>query len=215
MPTAFQTVQRATEVVLEIKRSLFYGYVSPLTNESEARDILNRRRETYPHAGHHCSAWVLGGRDSGVQMSRYSDDGEPSGTAGQPILNVLQGQGLTDSIIVVSRIFGGVLLGRGGLVSAYSDAASQAVDQAGRVRYVPGRAYVLNLEYQDYERVHNRLEGFHCHVTDIEYREVAQMTVHVDTEDEARFVQMVLDQTSGRCTPERQLAIWLAVPQIE
>lgn len=210
MAKAFYSIKQEVEIVLEERRSLFYGYASPVTDEQSARDILENRRQAYPAANHHCSAWVLGGADPEHQISRYSDDGEPSGTAGQPILAVLKGQNLTDAIVVVSRIFGGTLLGRGGLVSAYSGAAAQAVAAAGRVTYVPARSYELALEYQDYERVETRVRESGAEISDITYSDVCRMTVTVPTEDEERFVRLVLDQTSGRAEPVRGLPGWIA-----
>lgn len=210
MSKSFNSIKEEIEIVLEERRSLFYGYASPVTDEATARDILEVRRQTYPTANHHCSAWILGGADPEHQISRYSDDGEPSGTAGQPILAVLKGQELTDVIVVVSRIFGGTLLGRGGLVSAYSSAAAQAIAGVGRVTFVPARSYELELEYQDYERVETKVRESGAEISDISYSDVCRMTVTVPTEDEERFNRLVLDLTSGRTEPVRGLPSWMA-----
>ena len=210
---SYQSIRHEVEIVLEERKSLFYGYASPVTDETSARDILDQRREVYPSANHHCSAWILGGRDPEHQVSRYSDDGEPSGTAGQPILSVLKGQDLTDVIVVVSRIFGGTLLGRGGLVSAYSGAAVQAIEAAGRVSYHPARKYLVELEYQDYERVQTRLRESGAVISDITYSDVCRMSVTVQEKDEDAFMKLVLDLTSGRSRPVRDLQSWIALEQ--
>ncbi len=112
---------------LEIKKSVFWARLAPVADETEAREVLAECRKEYWDARHHCSAFVLG-RNS--EIARSSDDGEPAGSAGMPMLAVLQGAGLTDVIGVVSRYFGGVKLGVGGLIRAYSDALSLAVSEA-------------------------------------------------------------------------------------
>ncbi|WP_067781461.1 IMPACT family protein [Actinomyces vulturis] len=114
------------EVDIEIKKSHFLGYATHVTTEDDAREVIARRRQTYPDARHHCSAFVI--RSSGaLPISRSSDDGEPSGTAGMPMLRAIEGENLTDVCVVVTRYFGGVLLGTGGLVRAYTQATQETL----------------------------------------------------------------------------------------
>ncbi|WP_207302467.1 IMPACT family protein [[Pseudopropionibacterium] massiliense] len=119
------------DVELEVKRSRFLTRLRRVDSEETARAVIEERRSTLFDARHHCSAFVLGPE---ARTTRSSDDGEPAGTAGVPMLNVLTSTHLTDVVAVVTRYFGGVKLGAGGLVRAYSEAVAQAVAQAGTRR---------------------------------------------------------------------------------
>ncbi|SUU74588.1 IMPACT family member yigZ [Actinomyces denticolens] len=124
------------ETDLEVKRSHFLARAERADDEDAARSFIARIRSRYPDARHHCSAFIVpqpGAAPGSPAIERSSDDGEPSGTAGQPILEVLRGSGLTGAAVVVTRYFGGTLLGTGGLVRAYSEAASKALAAAARV----------------------------------------------------------------------------------
>ena len=122
-------VGRGADTELEIKRSRFLTRIRRVTSEEEARAVIEDRRRTHFDARHHCSAFILG-PDS--RTARSSDDGEPAGTAGAPMMHVLQQNHLSDVVAVVTRYFGGIKLGAGGLVRAYSDAVAQAVAAIGK-----------------------------------------------------------------------------------
>ena len=112
------------------RKSRFIGYIKPVTTQEDAVSFINEIKSKHWDATHNVYAYIL--RDG--QIRRYSDDGEPQGTAGIPVLDVLQKEGLTDCVVVVTRYFGGILLGGGGLVRAYSHAAKLAVDAAGVIK---------------------------------------------------------------------------------
>lgn len=118
----------ASEIDLEIKRSHFLGLAARTTSEAQAREFIASRRALYPDARHHCSAFIIA-NPGATPTERSNDDGEPSGTAGKPMLEVLRGSQIFDVTVVVSRYFGGTLLGTGGLVRAYSQATAQALEQ--------------------------------------------------------------------------------------
>ena len=118
----------ASEIDLEIKRSHFLGLAARTTSEAQAREFIASRRVLYPDARHHCSAFIIA-NPSATPTERSNDDGEPSGTAGKPMLEVLLGSQIFDVTVVVTRYFGGTLLGTGGLVRAYSQATAQALEQ--------------------------------------------------------------------------------------
>jgi len=118
----------ASEIDLEIKRSHFLGLAARTTSEAQAREFIASRRALYPDARHHCSAFIIANPDA-TPTERSNDDGEPSGTAGKPMLEVLRGSQIFDVTVVVTRYFGGTLLGTGGLVRAYSQATAQALEQ--------------------------------------------------------------------------------------
>lgn len=126
---------RQPETELEVKRSRFLARAARTDTEAEARAFVAEVRGEHPTARHHCSAFVVG-VPGALPVERSNDDGEPSGSAGQPILEVLRGTGLVGVSVVVTRYFGGTLLGTGGLVRAYSQAAAQALDAARRARLV-------------------------------------------------------------------------------
>lgn len=118
----------ASEIDLEIKRSHFLGLAARTTSEAQAREFIASRRALYPDARHHCSAFIIA-NPGATPTERSNDDGEPSGTAGKPMLEVLRGSQIFDVTVVVTRYFGGTLLGTGGLVRAYSQATAQALEQ--------------------------------------------------------------------------------------
>ena len=129
-----RTIKRPGVHELEIRRSRFVCALARVTTEAQAREFISGRRRTHHDATHHCTAYVLGEHGD---ITRGNDDGEPGGTAGRPMLEVLTRRSLTGTVAVVSRYFGGVKLGAGGLVRAYGQAAAESVDQVGLVERRP------------------------------------------------------------------------------
>ena len=125
---AYTTIEQPCEILQVIKKSKFYGRLFPAQTPEEAQAVLDACKKQYWDASHNCSAYVIGRMG---ELSRCSDDGEPQGTAGVPVLEVIKKSGADDCVIVVTRYFGGILLGASGLVRAYSTAAKSAVDAAG------------------------------------------------------------------------------------
>ena len=152
--TGYLTAAGSGRAEYEDKRSRFLSCVESVSTEEEAKAVIARVRREYPDATHHVYAYLL--RQGNVM--RWSDDGEPGGTSGQPTLSVLQGAGLTDVICVTARYFGGTLLGSGGLVRAYSSAARLAVADAGAARMAPWRRGAFECSYARYERLRRMLE---------------------------------------------------------
>lgn len=142
--TSYRTLAGAVEAEIEIKRSRFLGLLAPAADEDGAREVIAQRRADHPKARHHCTAFVL---DPDSRTRRSSDDGEPAGTAGAPILDVLIGHELTYVLAVVTRYFGGTLLGAGGLVRAYGDATSQAVAAARIVTHSQRVPVTVTVDY--------------------------------------------------------------------
>ena len=135
---------------MEEKRSTFIGYCQPLADEKQANAFVSGIRERYPDATHHVFAWVLGGER---QLQKYSDDGEPQGTAGLPVLDILRKNDIEDAGLVVVRYFGGTLLGGGGLVRAYGKAASLALEQARPVTMQLCHRFRMTVPYADVDRL--------------------------------------------------------------
>ncbi|HBT65478.1 MAG TPA: YigZ family protein [Ruminococcaceae bacterium] len=143
---SYRTISRPAVSEFTEKRSRFLGAVCPVDNEKDAIKFINQRRKEYWDAKHNVYAYVL----RNEQIQRYSDDGEPQGTAGVPVLDILLKECLTDCVVVVTRYFGGVLLGTGGLVRAYSQGAKLAVDAGGFVIMRLCARGVISCEYKQY-----------------------------------------------------------------
>ncbi len=143
------TLAKNVSCEMEEKKSIFIGHATPVRNEDEARAFIESKRREYHDATHNCYAYLL---NNGA-VARYSDDGEPSGTAGVPILNVVKMSGATDLAVVVTRYFGGILLGAGGLVRAYTSAAKIAVDASGLAVFEEYSIAKITVTYSDYQRL--------------------------------------------------------------
>jgi len=203
------------EAELEAKRSRFLCTVVRVTSEDDARDVIERARKTYWDARHHCSAFVLGSATEPSQVRRSNDDGEPSGTAGRPILDVLNGRNLIDCVAVVSRYFGGTLLGTGGLIRAYSDAVALAVDQA-RIQHrlvVRERRelFRLALSHTDAGRVEAELRQHGVTVLGTDYGAQAVLTLATDDQGSAALAARVAGVTAGAGALEPAGAEWVDV----
>lgn len=161
---------------LEVKRSRFLTTLARVEHEDAARELIADVRRTWPDARHHCTAFVV--EVPGAQpVERSSDDGEPSGTAGRPMLDVLRGAGLTQVVAVVTRYFGGVKLGTGGLVRAYSDAVGGALAVAPRVRPVASPVFEIDFSYADAARAHDAFAAHGLAVVDGDYGESVTLRV--------------------------------------
>lgn len=144
MTDRFKTISEKSEGLYKEKGSKFLAFAYPVMNESEIRDILEELRRKYHDARHHCYAWQLG---VDQPISRANDDGEPSYSAGKPILGQIHSFGLTNVLVVVVRYFGGILLGVGGLIAAYREAARDAIENASIVDKKIFRTFLIGFEY--------------------------------------------------------------------
>ncbi|MDD7221873.1 MAG: YigZ family protein [Eubacteriales bacterium] len=191
--TEYYIPTRAAESEFVEKRSRFIGYIKPVETEAEARAFVEEIKKRHYDARHNCWCYLL--REGGVV--RYSDDGEPQGTAGQPMLGVFEKEGITDLVCVVTRYFGGILLGTGGLLRAYTKGAKDALDAAG-VSVV--RRWVRQLvpcTYSLYERLKQETERFGAVIEDTEYGADIVLTVLVPEEQSDAYAARILDFTAG------------------
>jgi uncharacterized YigZ family protein len=191
--TAYLTIARDVAAEIEVKRSRFRCALVRVEDEAAARAVVERLRKQHWDAGHHCTALRLG-RDS---LERSSDDGEPAGTAGAPMLDVLRGAGVSDVAAVVSRWFGGTLLGAGGLVRAYGDAVRSALEDAGTLRRSLVREHLLELDHADAGRVESELRTRGIAVLDTAYAARVSLTLGVAPADEPRVAAMLAELTAG------------------
>ena len=159
------TVKGYGEARFEEKKSVFIGYCEHVTSEDEALSFVKKIKEKHKDATHNCYGYVMKG---GI-LCRYSDDGEPQGTAGKPILDMLVKSGVDDVCVVVTRYFGGILLGAGGLVRAYTAAAKLAIDEAGIITYEKYSEFRITLNYSDYQKLLAKLPSFNAKIDNTEF----------------------------------------------
>lgn len=185
--------QSATAELIE-KKSVFIGYAAPVESEEEAIAFVKAIKKKHADARHNVYAYQL--REGSI--ARYSDDGEPQGTAGIPVLDVIRKKGFTDAVIVVTRYFGGILLGAGGLVRAYSSAAAMAVEAAGIVTYDQFTAFTLTVNYSDHGKLTTLLASANPLRDGIEYADGVVLQLALPTEEYESFCRDATEITAGR-----------------
>ena len=193
----YKSVKQCSETEYTVNRSRFIGRCFPVDSEEAALCLLSDIRKRHWDATHNCFAYRIG---ETAAAARFSDDGEPGGTAGKPIMDVLTGKGLTNVLCVVTRYFGGILLGAGGLVRAYSKSAADAVTKAGMVSYLPGTILDIPMDYSRY----GTLEGFiraNAEVQNVAFAENVVVTAAVEDANLLKFMKEVTERSDGRCTP--------------
>lgn len=171
---------------IEIKRSRFIGVVKKAENEADARKILASVKKEHAQARHNCYAYVV--TDEGQERVKYSDDGEPQGTAGLPILNVLKAHALTGVVCVVTRYFGGIKLGAGGLVRAYTEAAAAAVDSALVSELLECACFSISFSYENYKKFSAFKLPDRCLIENIEYGEKVEVRLVLSVDLADKFV---------------------------
>ena len=170
------------------KKSRFIAHVFPVHSEQEAVEHIEQIRKQYWDARHNCHAFVIGPND---EISRCSDDGEPSGTAGRPILEVLQGRGIHNVLVIVTRYFGGTLLGTGGLVRAYSQATQAGLAASRIMTRQSGRKLLIGTDYNGIGKMQYIVGKRNIPVLDTRYAEAVEMDVLVP-EEECTLLQKLL-----------------------
>ncbi len=176
------------------KKSRFIGYCAPVQTEEQAIEFINSIKKKHSDARHNCYAYRL--RDG--QIQRYSDDGEPQGTAGIPILEVLSKQNIVDCAVVVTRYFGGVLLGTGGLVRAYTKGAKIAVDSAKIVEMCPCDLCDVSCDYATYSTMQNILTDFDAVVDDTTFADIITITFHIPCEITDDLQKEITEKSFGK-----------------
>ncbi|MBO5945108.1 MAG: YigZ family protein [Clostridia bacterium] len=195
---SYTTVRGEGVFEYEEKKSVFIGTCVPVSTEERALEFLAFIKRKYPDARHHVYAYVL--RENSIM--RFSDDREPQGTAGMPVLDAIRKRGCTDVAIVVIRYFGGTLLGTGGLVRAYSAAAVGALEAAEIITYDIYAPINVTLSYSDYQKLTPILSDYGYRITDTEYSDLVTVKGRVKACDSERFVKEITESTSGRAQIE-------------
>ena len=183
----------------EEKRSLFIGHAKHVTSEEEAQEYVKQKKKEYSDATHNCWAYLLKG---GI-VARYSDDGEPQGTAGVPMLEAIRKIGVSDCVVVVTRYFGGVLLGAGGLVRAYSHGTKIALDAAKIVTYEKYAELMLDCSYSDYQKYSVILPTFGAIIDDTDFSDRVVIKFAVKEIAVDSLMTKITEMSGGRDKPER------------
>lgn len=204
--TAYFTIGRDGTAEIEVKRSRFHCTLARVEDETAARAVVERLRREHWDARHTCSAFVLGPRG---EVQRSSDDGEPAGTAGAPMLEVLRGAGVSDTVAVVTRWFGGTLLGAGGLVRAYGDAVRAGLAEVGTLRRERVTEHEVTVGHADAGRLESELRSRGFSVLDVVYADAVTLRLGAR---EGSALAAVLAELSGGSLGSREVgASWLDV----
>jgi len=187
----------------EIKRSRFIATVGRIGSINEAIAFLEKTRGCYPGARHHCWAYIAGPPSDGTPMAK-SDDGEPRGTAGKPILNLLRQEGIGEVAAVVSRYFGGVKLGTGGLVRAYSGTLKLALAELEFGTFVPTQSMQITLPYAHEDAARRLLKKMKAIITQTVYDRCVVITLEMPENGAAELCRQLHDKTRGSCTAVRR-----------
>ena len=179
---SYQTLQRAVTARLEIKKSEFITYAYPATTREQAMFHVEQLRVKYPDARHWCWAYIIGDPEN-TTSAGFDDDGEPNGTAGRPILNVLQHKSIGNVIIIVVRYFGGIKLGAGGLTRAYAGSAQAAVDEMILRPYVPMAQVQILAEFATEAQCRYVVESLNGSIDDVSYSKQVTLTVTIAEQD--------------------------------
>lgn len=199
---SYQTLKRAVTARLEIKKSEFIAYAYPVTTREQAMFHVEQLREQYPDARHFCWAYIVGDPDN-TTSAGFDDDGEPSGTAGRPILNVLQHKSIGNVTIIVVRYFGGIKLGAGGLTRAYAGAAQAAVDEMILSPYVPMAQVQVLATFATEAQCRYIIESLGGHIDDVAYSKQVTLSATLAEADINKLRERlamdgrVLDQPEG------------------
>ena len=191
----YRMLSKGAQAELVEKKSRFIATIRPVSSEEEAVAFIEEMKKKYYDARHNCSAFVIGSKG---ELTRSSDDGEPSGTAGRPMLEVLTGSGIRNIAAVVTRYFGGVLIGTGGLVRAYSGAVKMALEQCETITRRYGVQMLIKTDYNGVGNIQYLLGSKDVVIQDSVYAADVQMTVLVPIEEYDRLCKELVEATNGR-----------------
>lgn len=197
--STYTILAEAVESTTEEKNSDFLTFLHPVTSREEAMLQVEQYRKKYPDANHVCWAYVIGNTRQ-PQTQAFSDDGEPSGTAGKPMLHVLTEREVGNSLAVVVRYFGGVKLGAGGLVRAYSAAVSTAVGRAQLIAVTPSIQLQVTVDFAKETKVRHIVNQYQGHILQVDYATHVTLEISLAAADAELFSQQVINETAGDAT---------------
>lgn len=195
MIESYKTVRGSGSKEIVIKKSRFIGHIMPVQTELEANTFIEDIKKQNWNATHNCSAYMLGERN---EIQKQSDDGEPSGTAGKPILEVIRNQGLSNVAIVVTRYFGGIMLGAGGLIRAYTDGAVVAIESGEVITRVLHRQIFVEVDYTWLGKVENELRNKEVRMGETFFTDKVMLTCLPRNSEAETFKSWMIDLTQGQ-----------------
>lgn len=199
MSKFYLTVDGVTENTVEIKRSKFIATLSHVESGEDAEAFVRAVRKRYPDATHNCYAYIA---DELGNETRFSDDGEPGGTAGQPMLEVLRKKGIVKAAVVVTRYFGGIKLGAGGLVAAYTDSVSEVLDAAGIRRMTECAEVTVECDYSDHSAIESALTRAGALRGEAVYGENVRSVWYAETDKSGELIELVSAKSLGKVKTE-------------
>lgn len=205
---AYKVVYQGGSGEIVEKKSRFIATVFPVETEEEAQRYIEETKKKYWDARHNCHAFVLGSQG---ELTRCSDDGEPSGTAGRPILEVLLGAGIRNVLVIVTRYFGGTLLGTGGLIRAYTQAAQAGLEASRIITRLPGRKLTITTDYNGIGRLQYIVSSKELPVLDVRYAENVVMELLAPLAECDSFVAAVTESTAGQAEIEQSDELYYAL----
>lgn len=215
MLTDYYTIKETGSDQVIIRKSRFIGYVKRVETEDDAVQFINKIKKKHYDATHNCSAYIIGEHD---QIQKANDDGEPSGTAGVPMLEVLKQQKLKDTVIVVTRYFGGIKLGAGGLIRAYGSTTSQTIKSIGIVQRQLVKGISIKTDYTLLGKLENELRNSDHILESIDYQEQVEFLVYVKEQAVETFKEWIIDHTSDQAIIEDKQFAYIEIdvsdPQI-
>ena len=182
-----KTILANSSSELDVKKSKFIANIIKITDEQDAKEKLNQIRKEYSDARHNCYAYIVYDNETKTKIEKSSDDREPSGTAGIPMLTLLQKNNLVNVLIVVTRYFGGILLGTGGLVRAYTDSSKQALEAAKIIELQYGEILEYCIEYDEFEYFKYICEKNNIEIVNTEYSNNVKVIIKLKEEDKSLF----------------------------
>lgn len=192
---SYKTVYRGGQGEIEEKKSRFIANVLPISSEEEALRFLAKMKKQYWDARHNCFAYTVG---KNYELQRCSDDGEPGGTAGRPMLDVLVREGIHDCIVVVTRYFGGTLLGTGGLVRAYQKATQEGLANSTVIEKMPGKQLTITTDYNGIGKIQYLIAKNNITTIDTRYTDTVELDVMIPADDFDSFCHEITEGTSGK-----------------
>ena len=205
----FRTIKEDGQVQEEIKKSRFICHAKRVYSEEEARDFITAIKKEHYKATHNCSAFIIGERS---EIKRTSDDGEPSGTAGVPMLGVLENHNLTNVCMVVTRYFGGIKLGAGGLIRAYAGSVALAVKEIGIIEIKEQAGIAIQMSYTQYQEYNNFLKEHTLMELDTNFTDQVDTMIYVDKEDKENIKAALVEFFNGKVTLTNQGSREVEVP---
>lgn len=209
MLTAYESIEKLTKRNTEIKKSLFIAQIAPVNSEKEAQDFILSVKKDMRDATHNCSAYRIGIKQI---AERSSDDGEPQGTAGHPMLHVLQTNNLTNVVATVTRYFGGIKLGAGGLTRAYSSSLANALNDSKIIRFTPHQKIILTVNYTFVGAFENYIKDTDIIVTDRLFTDKVKISMLCLTENSDKHIEFFTNMTSGTAIIETPNEEYVKLP---